>query len=210
MGSLIAIIGASGVGKTALVSALAKTQADLSGNAIEVFETAFEQHAERPFQSLFKEDMRYALANQIDYYLFRAEQEKQLRASPRLGLIDGGLDLDFHAFTHLFHHRQMLSDAEFDLCHRMYEFIREYLPRPELLVHMNADEHTIARRLAMRNRINIARAEDTALFNSFVDEWLATIPTDQIVELDVSDETLGYEKSVKVILDKTRTFPTRL
>jgi deoxyadenosine/deoxycytidine kinase len=54
---LISIIGASGVGKTALVEALSKTGK---------FATAFEQHAERPFQALFKNDSRYALANQID------------------------------------------------------------------------------------------------------------------------------------------------
>ncbi len=94
MSNLIAIVGASGVGKTALVHALAKAYP---------FETAYEGHAERPFQALFKEDSRYALANQIDYFLICAEQEKQLRASPRIGLMDGGLDLDFHGFTRLFH-----------------------------------------------------------------------------------------------------------
>src|SRR5215212_11777717 len=101
MSKLIAIVGASGVGKTALVSALAKSAA---------FETAYEQHAERPFQNLFKNDSRYALANQIDYFLLRAQQEKSLRASPQIGLIDGGLDLDFYGFTRLFHCRGLLTD----------------------------------------------------------------------------------------------------
>lgn len=192
MGKLIAIIGASGVGKTALVSALAKCEG---------FETAYEQHAERPFQSLFKNDSRYALANQIDYFLLRAEQEKDLRASPRIGLIDGGLDLDFYGFTHLFHKRGLLTDTEFDLCRRVYEFIREDLPRPELFIHLCADERTVASRLSTRDRINIASAEDTVLFNIFLDQWLASIPSDQILQLDVSNETLGYEKSVKAILE---------
>src|ERR1043165_3132200 len=131
MSILIAIVGASGVGKTALVSALAK--------AYEL-DTAYEQHAERPFQHLFKEDARYALANQIDYFMLRAEQEKNLRASPRIGLIDGGLDLDFYGFTRLFHSRCLLTDAEFELCREVYEFIRERLPRPELLIRLRAAE----------------------------------------------------------------------
>ena len=195
MGHLIAVVGASGVGKTALVAALTRTTLQRPS-----FETAYEGHTDRPFQSLFKDDARYALANQIDYYLFRAEQEKRLRASPRLGLLDGGLDLDFHAFTRLFHQRRLLTDDEFELCRRMYEFIREHLPRPELFIHMNADEDTIARRLSTRDRINIARAEDTARFNSYVEEWLATLPADQILELDVTSETLAYEQSVGLIL----------
>jgi deoxyadenosine/deoxycytidine kinase len=194
MSKLIAVVGVSGSGKTALVRALAKAYP---------FETAYEGHAERPFQALFKNDSRYALANQIDYLLVRAEQEKRLRvrASPQPGLIDGGLDLDFHGFTRLFHRRYLLTDSEFDLCQRVYNFLREVLPRPELIIRLHVDEITVAKRLSTRDRINIANAEDTTLFNSFLDEWLATIPSEQILELNVSNETLEYERSVNIIIE---------
>jgi deoxyadenosine/deoxycytidine kinase len=195
MSKLIAVVGASGVGKTALVRALAKAYP---------FETSYEGHAERPFQARFKNDSRYALANQIDYLLLRAEQEKRLRASPQLGLIDGGLDLDFHGFTRLFHLRRLLTDSEFDLCRRVYIFLREVLPRPELIVRLHADELTVARRLSARDRINIANVEDTVIFNAFLDEWLKTIPPERILELDVSNETFEYERSVGIVLDRTQ------
>lgn len=193
MSKLIAIVGASGVGKTALVRALAKARP---------FETAYEEHAERPFQALFKHDRRYALANQIDYLLRCAEQEKQLRLSSRLGLMDGGLDLDFHGFTRLFYSQGSLTDSEFDLCRRVYQVLREALAPPELFVRLCADENTIVRRLSMRDRINIVSPADTALFNSFLDEWLASIPSEQVFELDVSDETVDYERSVRAILNR--------
>lgn len=208
MSKLIAIVGASGVGKTALVSALANARAEYF--AIDVFETAYEQHTERPFQSLFKNDARYALANQIDYFLLRAEQEKILRASPRIGVIDGGLDLDFYGFTRLFHKRGLLTDPEFDLCRRLYEFIREHLPRPDLIIRLRANERAIADRLSTRERINIASAEDNSLFNLFLDQWLASIPPDQILDLDVSNETLGYEQSVGIIFEKIKALHTKL
>ncbi len=193
MNKLIAVIGASGTGKTALVHALAKTGK---------FATAYEQHNERPFQALFKTDKRYAVANQIDYFLLRAEQEKELRTSSLIGLIDGGLDLDFHGFTRLFHSRNLLTHPELDLCRRVYTLIRETLPPPELIVRLRVDEETVADRLSARDRINIASAEDTTLFNSFLDEWLASVPSDQVMELDVSDEDLGYDKSVEQILNR--------
>jgi deoxyadenosine/deoxycytidine kinase len=190
MNKLIAVVGASGVGKTALVQALAKAHP---------FATAYEQHAERPFQTLFKNDSRYAFANQIDYLLLRAEQEKALRASPQTGLIDGGLDLDFHGFTRLFRSRGLLAEPEFDLCRRVYDFLRAMMPRPELIVRLHADDMTVASRLSKRDRINIANAEDTALFNSFLDEWLAGIPSEHLLQLDVSNEDIDYSKSVDII-----------
>jgi len=190
MNKLIAVVGASGVGKTALVQALAKAYP---------VATAYEQHAQRPFQALFKNDSSYALANQMDYLLLRAEQEKILRASPQIGLIDGGLDLDFHGFTRLFYSRGLLTDPEFDLCWRVYNFIRTMMPRPELIVRLHADEKTVASRLSTRDRINIANADDIALFNSFLDEWLAGIPSEDLLQLDVSNEDIDYSKSVNII-----------
>ena len=192
MSKLISIVGASGVGKTALVQALAKTNN---------FQTAYEQHAERPFQALFKQDKRFALANQMDYLLLRAEQEKELRAGTLIGLTDGGLDLDFHGFTRLFLSRNLLSQPEFDLCRRLYIHIRETLPQPELIVRLHADVETVNSRMISRQRINIASAEDTALFNSLLDEWLRDIPSKQKLELDVSNETLDYQNSTNRILE---------
>ena len=195
MNKLIEVVGASGTGKTALVHALAKTGR---------FVSAYEEHAERPFQALFKRDARYALANQIDYLLLRAEQETQLRASTsaQTGIMDGGLDLDFHGFTRLFHHRGLLTDSEFALCQRFYTFLREGSPLPELIVRLYADKDTVTNRLSTRERVNIASVEDTALFNSFLNEWLADVPTHHVLELDVSNEGLDYSESVQAILDR--------
>jgi len=191
MGKLITVIGPSGVGKTALVRALAKA----GGFAI-----ALEQHDERPFQALFKQDPRYGLANQIDYFLLRAEQERTLRASPQTGLIDGGLDLDYHGFARLFHVRGLLTDPELDLCRRLYETLRGLMPLPELIVRLRADQETVAGRLSARERINIASAEDFATFESFLDEWLATLEPIRILEVDVTQNDPEYLQSIPGIL----------
>jgi hypothetical protein len=116
--------------------------------------------------------------------------------------MDGGLDLDFHGFTRLFLSRGLLSEPEYDLCRRVYAFIRSALPSPELIVRLCAEEGTVAARLSTRDRINIATSQDTALFNSFLDEWLASLPSDQVLELDVSNETITYEQSVAAILKR--------
>ncbi len=193
MNKLIVIVGASGVGKTTLAHALSNR---------EKFAIALEQHSERPFQALFKQDARYALANQMDYLLYRAEQERGLRKGHIPALMDGGFDLDFHGFTRLFHTRGLLSDAEYDLCRRFYLHTRSLLPPPDLVVALSADSHTISQRLASRNRINIASSEDADLLEEYVNEWLESIPESNILKLNVSQENSEYSHSIPLILDK--------
>jgi len=195
MNKLIVIVGASGVGKTTLARALC---------AKRDFAIAYEQHSERPFQTLFKQDPKYALANQMDYLLHRAEQERGLRQSDKPALMDGGLDLDFHGFTRLFHARGWLTDEEFNLCRRFHQHTRALLPSPDLMIALTASAQTISERLASRNRINIASSEDADIFNSFTEEWLASIPPSQLLRLDVSNESPDYSQSALAILKRLK------
>ncbi len=184
MSKLIIFVGVSGVGKTALVNTLSKT-----GD----FATGLEEHETRPFQHLFNEDKSYALPNQIDYFLLRAEQERVLRANSRPALIDGGLDVDFHGFARLFHTRGYLDDAEFSLCERLYTQLRAALPLPELIVYLTASDEVVRQRLESRDRVNIATSEDAGLFKGYLEEWLNTLPQERVIYLDVSKCDLNYK-----------------
>lgn len=193
MGTLIAIVGPSGVGKTSLLNAL-KARGD--------FALGLESHAERPFQALFKQDARYALANQLDYLLFRAEQERELRADPRPALTDGGLDMDFYGFTRLFHANGWLGDPELELCRRFHAYARSLLPPPDLVVALSADRQTIRARLAARNRINIASEADAEALETLVEAWLASVPAERVLRLEVTDENASYARSAGQILER--------
>ncbi len=194
MSKIILVVGNSGVGKTTLTAAL---------NAVRPLATGLEQHAERPFQALMAADPRaYALANQVDYLLLRAEQERALRAGPLTGLIDGGLDLDFHGFTRLFHARGYLDDAAFALCARLYDSLRGLLGPPDLILYLTAPLDVVIDRYARRGRaLEIARRDDLAEMERFVDEWLDGV-TAPVILVDAADEGYCSPGSIGLLLKR--------
>jgi deoxyadenosine/deoxycytidine kinase len=181
MGKVIVIAGNSGVGKTTLAGALRRARP---------FAVGLEQHAERPFQALMAADPpRYALANQVDYLLLRAEQERALRKGPATGLIDGGLDLDFHGFTRLFHYRGYLTDAELALLERLYSDLRALLDPPDLILYLTAPLPIVEARYARRGRtLEIARHDDLARMEQFVEEWLTAERAAPIIHINAATD----------------------
>jgi deoxyadenosine/deoxycytidine kinase len=192
MGRLVVVVGNSGAGKTTLVNALAEAAP---------FAVGREQHAERPFQALMKADPpRYALANQLDYLLYRAEQERALRQSPADGLIDGGLDLDYYGFTHLFHHKGYLTDAEFALCKRLYRQLRLGLGPHDLIVRLVVPLDVVAQRYARRGRpLEIAAREDLVQLGRLIDDWLDRLPPGRSLAVDVADDAILRPDRVRTL-----------
>ncbi len=167
MGKLIAIVGNCGSGKTTL--------AHLLGPRLG-YSLLLEGHEERPFQGAFMHDHnRLGLQNQVDYLLLRAEQEQTLRNRAEPGIVDGGLDQDFHIFSRLFHYRGYLSDQEFQLCERLYRFLRQALPPPNLTIRLVAPLPVLQQRLTQRKRpLDIVSLRDLPEIERLLAEWNPT------------------------------------
>ena len=194
MGKLITVVGNSGVGKTTFVEKICEVIPMIKG---------LEKLAERPFQDLFSQDYRrYALANQIDFLIFRSKQELEIRKGDESGIQDGGLDEDFNVFSRLFLQRGYLNRSEFELCERLYTFLREILPPPDLIVWLQAPLSVIAERYKRRGRsLEITKIEDLKAMECFLEEWLSAVKLSSVICIDTSVEDRSYSKSIEKILD---------
>jgi deoxyadenosine/deoxycytidine kinase len=192
MGHLIAIVGNAGVGKTTLANVLCQHLQLTS---------ALEQHSERPFQALFAaHGAHYALVNQIDYLLVRAEQELTIRRGALDGVVDGGLEVDFHVFTRHFWQSGKLDAAEYALCERLYATLRQLLPPPDLIIELTAPLEVVAERHRRRNRsLEIATAGDLADLAALLERWLADVPPERRLTIDASADDRTFAAALGVI-----------
>lgn len=181
MGKVIEIIGNTGSGKTTLAQALIQTGWFASG---------IEQHQERPFQRKMASDyQRYALANQVDYLLLRAEQEKVLRKLPLPGIMDGGLEEDYFLFTHLFKQKGYLDNTEYGICERLYRYLRDSLGAPALVIWLDVPVSVAMERYQSRGRkLEIAQANDLDALEKILRSWMGKAYGLPLVRLDGVEE----------------------
>ncbi len=138
----IAIEGVIGVGKTTLARLLQTTfEAEV---LLEVFE-------ENPFLSDFYADRaRYAFQTQIFFLLSRYHQQNN--NVPKI-LADGKNLLADYTFAKdaLFAGINMQGD-ELDMYHKVHEALGEKIPKPDLIVYLQATTETLMSRIAFRDR----------------------------------------------------------
>lgn len=135
----VAVEGAIGSGKTSLARKLAqRLRAEL----------ILEKPNENPFLERFYSDRaRYALATQLNFLFQRADQTKPL-AQP--GLFTQQVVTDFLLEKDPIFARLNLSDDEFALYTKIYDFLQPQSAPPDLLIVLQASTETLLSRVERR------------------------------------------------------------
>jgi deoxyguanosine kinase len=136
----IAVEGPIGVGKTSLVDLLARR----------FHGTKIQEDVDNPFLAEFYKDKRgAALRCQLFFLLSRYEQQRQLAQIDlftELVLSDYSFPKD-KIFAYL-----TLDDSELLIYNRLYEVLVEGVPRPDLVIYLQAGIDTLVKRIKRRGR----------------------------------------------------------
>lgn len=138
---LIAVEGPMGVGKTTLCNRLA---ADFNGQLM------LENYQENPFlEDFFKDPGKTALAAQLHFLTSRA---CQLRRLNQADLFQQRIFTDYVFEKSDWFSRLSLQGDEYDLWLSVYTHMSAGLPRPDLVIYLQAPVSVLMERIAMRGR----------------------------------------------------------
>ena len=140
-GRYIAVEGPIGVGKTALARRLAT---DFGSRLL------LEQVEENPFlRKFYEEPGRYAFQTQLYFLLERYRQQHELG---QLELFSQGIVADYLFAKDGIFAAVTLGVDEFQLYQQIFQMLDQRLPRPDLVIYLEARPEVLLRRLRKRDR----------------------------------------------------------
>jgi deoxyadenosine/deoxycytidine kinase len=198
---LILLAGNIGAGKTSLTERIGEKLG---------WTTAFESVVDNPYLPEFYKDMQaWAFHLQIYFLGHRAEQHIHLAKLPESAILDRSIYEDAHIFARALNHMGNLNDLDYQAYLRLYRLIVESLPRPDLLVHLQAPVSVLMERIRRRARnIETGISVDyLSLLDRFYEEWiegfsLCPVLTIRSDDLDFVNRSQHLEIVVKRIKDK--------
>lgn len=198
---LILLAGNIGAGKTSLTERIGEQLG---------WKTAFESVADNPYLPDFYENMLdWSFHLQIYFLGHRAEQHIYLAEHPESAILDRSIYEDAHIFARALHHMNNLNDRDYDAYMRLYHLIVNTLPKPDLLIHLQAPVPVLMERIRRRAR-NIETGISEAylsLLEGFYEEWiqafdLCPVLTIRSDDLDFVHRSQHLEFVVQRIKDK--------
>ncbi len=162
----ILVAGNIGAGKTSLTERLGTRLG---------WRTSFESVADNPYLPDFYADMRlWSFHLQIFFLGHRAEQHLDLIRCPESAIADRSIYEDAFIFARALHHLGNLNERDYQAYRRLFNLVVAGLPRPDLLIYLNAPVSVLLERIQRRGRaMESGITEDyLTLLETFYDDWM--------------------------------------
>jgi deoxyadenosine/deoxycytidine kinase len=178
---LVLVAGNIGTGKTSLTERLGARLG---------WRTSFESVADNPYLADFYANMhQWSFHLQVFFLGHRAQQHLALTNCPESAIADRSIYEDAHIFARALHHMGNLSERDYESYRRVFDQVVAGLPRPDLLLYLQAPVSVLMRRIGRRGRAieTGITADYLALLETFYEEWLQTFDLCPVLALRSDD-----------------------
>ncbi|MBN1486400.1 MAG: deoxynucleoside kinase [Anaerolineae bacterium] len=179
---LVLVAGNIGAGKTSLAERLGERLG---------WHTAYESVDNNPYLADFYGNMRaWSFHLQVFFLGHRAEQHQDMANLAKSAIIDRSIYEDAHIFARVLYELGNMTERDYHSYRRLYHLVIAALPKPDLLIYIQAGVPTLIDHIRSRGR-EIEKdisPEYLATLSRFYDEWLnafdlcpiLTVPGDKL------------------------------
>ncbi|MCB8944644.1 MAG: deoxynucleoside kinase [Ardenticatenaceae bacterium] len=198
---LVLVAGNIGSGKTSLTERIGSRLG---------WQTAFESVADNPYLADFYGDMRqWVFHLQVFFLGHRARQHIALANSPHSAIADRSIYEDAYIFTRASLHLGNMDERGFQAYKEVFDLVVESLPKPDLLLYLQAPVPVLLERIQQRGRKieSGITADYLSLLDSFYNDWMQTfdlcpVLTIPAAELDFVNKPQHLDIVIERIQDR--------
>jgi deoxyadenosine/deoxycytidine kinase len=194
---LVLVAGNIGAGKTSLAERLGKRLG---------WYTAYESVDDNPYLGDFYTDMRaWSFHLQIFFLGHRAEQHALLSALPESAIVDRSIYEDAHIFARALHALGKMTGRDYEAYRNLYTLVIAKLPRPDLLIYIDANVATLRNRITRRAReIETGISNDyLALLGTYYREWINDFDTCPVLTVPGDElDFVCYPEHMEIIAER--------
>lgn len=196
---LVLVAGNIGAGKTSLAERL--------GHRLG-WHTAYESVDDNPYLADFYENMpTWGFHLQVFFLGHRARQHEALAMANGSAIIDRSIYEDAHIFARALHELGNMTDRDYRAYQTLYQLVIAKLPRPSLLIYIQASVSTLRTHITKRARAMEASITDDylKLLERYYEEWIQQFDICPVLTVPGDDlDFVAYPEHLEIISDRVQ------
>lgn len=197
MKHFVLVAGNIGAGKTSLTERLGSQLG---------WQTAYESVVDNPYLSDFYKDMgAWAFHLQVFFLGHRADQHRQLASSQGSGIIDRSIYEDAEIFARAALELGTITERDYLTYRRVFDLVVEHLPRPDLLIMLNAPVKVLIERIRARGREMETgiTPEYLSLLEDLYTTWMAGFDVCPVLTIPTHDLDFVHKpKHLQIVIER--------
>jgi deoxyadenosine/deoxycytidine kinase len=194
---LILVAGNIGAGKTSLTERIGARLG---------WRTSYESVADNPYLADFYSDMRqWSFHLQVFFLGHRAQQHLDLAHCPESAISDRSIYEDAYIFARALHHLGNLNERDYHAYRRVFDLVVAGLPRPDLLLYLNAPVPVLIERIHRRGRAieSGITGDYLSLLETFYTEWMQVFDLCPVLTIHTNDlDFVNQPKHLDLVIQR--------